>query len=178
MKAIIVATLVVLTMAATVTLTFRTLHPPRGAAVLAKVFFALVPVLVVAWGVTSDDLGFLPRSVLAEPAWFDLTACLFFYTAAFGGGVLQLYNLAERGFSLRILAELHAAKGSPMSLDEIAERYSDGRGLAWMYDKRLNGLVQQRLVVVEGGAVTLTGRGWFWARRLADLRRFLRLPSP
>src|SRR2546427_463537 len=113
MKAIIVATLMVLGMVATVTIAFRTLHRPPGAAVLTKSFLAFVPELVVAWGVTPHDLGFLPRPMLAEPPWFDLTACLFFYTAAFGGGVLQLYNLAERGFSLRILAELHAAKGRP-----------------------------------------------------------------
>jgi hypothetical protein len=178
MKAIIVATLVVLAMVAAVTIAFRTLHRPPGAAVLAKVFLAFVPALVVVWEFTPDDLGFLPRSMLAEPPWFDLTACLFFYTAAFGGGVLQLYNLAERGLSLRILAELDAADGRSMSVDEIAEQYSEGRGLAWMYDKRLDGLVRQHLVAVEGDAVTLTSRGRFWAGRLAYLRRFLRLPSP
>src|SRR5712692_10766425 len=99
MKAIIVAALVVLAVAVTVTMTFQRITRPGRATVMAKVFLWFVPVLVLAWGFTPDDLGFLPRTMLAEPRWFDLAACLFFYTAAFGGGLLQLYNLADRGLS-------------------------------------------------------------------------------
>ncbi len=177
MKAIIVAALVTAVVAGAVTIAFRWATTRRQAAVMVRISLGFVPVLVLVWGATPDDLGFLPPTVLAEPQWFDLTACLFFYTAAFCGGLLQLYNLAERGLSLRILAELRSSD-RPMTVDEIAEGYSEGRGLAWMYDKRLEGLTQHGLVVVDGEEVRLTARGRLWARRFARLRRFLRVPVP
>jgi hypothetical protein len=178
MKAIIVAAAGIGAVAVTVTITFRRGIGARRAGTIAKLFLCHVPVLALAWAVTPDDLGFLPPTMLAEPRWFDLAACLFFYTAAFGGGLLQLYNLADRGLSLRILTELQAAAGRSLTVDEIAELYSDGRGLGWMYDKRLDGLVRHRFVVVDGEEVSLTGRGWLWADFFARLRRFLRLPPP
>jgi hypothetical protein len=178
MKAIIIAAVVIMAVAITITVRFRCITEAGRAETMVKIFLWYVPVLVLAWRLTPDDLGFLPRTMLAEPPWFDLTACFFFYTAAFGGGLLQLYNLADRGLSLRILAELQAAAGHSMTVDEIAERYSDGKGLAWMYDKRLDGLIRYHLVIVEGAEISLTARGWLLAARLAQLRRFLRLPPP
>jgi hypothetical protein len=178
MKAIVMATAATAVVAVIVTIGFRRAGTARGAGVMLKVFAGCAPALVTGWFVTPDDLGFLPRTLVAEPAWLDLVGCLFFYTASFGGGLLQLYNLADRGLSLRILAELQAAAGHAMTADDIAARYSDGRGLAWMYDKRLDGLVGHRLVVVEGGEVVLTGRGRLVASCFAWMRRFLRLPQP
>ncbi len=178
MKSILLATGATVVVAGTVTLPLRASGRTSGAAGVTKEFLGFLPILVAAWAITPDDLGFLPPGLLAAPRWFDLAACLFFYTAAFGGGLLQLYNLADRGLSLRILADLAAARGRSMTLDEIAACYGEGRGLPWMYGKRLDGLLQHRFIVVEGGDVGLTARGRFCGRWLAGLRRFLRLPSP
>lgn len=177
MKAIVIAAVAIVAVALTVTVRFRQSDRSAGAGPMMKIFLGFLPLVIVAWSVTPDDLGVLPRTLLAEPPWLDLAGCLFFYAAAFGGGLLQLYNLADRGLSLRILADLHGAGGRAMTLDEIAERYGDGRGLGWMYDKRLDGLVRCRLVALDGGEVQLTARGWSWARRFAGLRRWLRLSS-
>lgn len=172
------AAVAIVMVAVAVTIGFRRATGPRGVGLMVKAFVGCVPVLVTGWLMTPDDLGFLPRRLLAEPAWLDLAGCLFFYTAAFAGGLLQLYNLADRGLSVRILAELRTAAGHAMTADEIAARYSAGRGLAWMYDKRLSDLVRQRLVVVDAGEVMLTGRGRLLAWCFARMRRFLRLPEP
>src|SRR6059058_2662331 len=104
MKAIIIATLMSLAVAGMVTITLRRVTQGRRAGVMVRVFLWFAPVLVVVWSITPDDLGFLPQTLKAEPPWFDLASCLFFYTGAFFGGLLQLYNLAERGLSLRMLA--------------------------------------------------------------------------
>ena len=178
MKSIIIAAWFTIALAVIVTLTFRAAPRAGRAGAMVRIFLALLPVLVLVWTITPDDLWVLPPALLGEPRWFDLAACLFFYTAAFGGGVLQLYNLADRGLSLRILADLAAAADRSMTVDEIATQYGGGRGLVWMYDKRLDGLVQHRLVGVDGGHVGLTARGRFCAQCLAGLRRFLRLPAP
>jgi hypothetical protein len=178
MKAIIIASAALVVLAVAVTLAFRRQAATRGAATLVKLFLWHVPAVALACAVTPADLGVLSPTLLAEPPWLDLAACLFFYAAGFGGGLAQLYNLADRGFSLRILAELGAARGRALTVAEIAERYSEGRGLGWMYGKRLEGLVGQRLVVVDGDDVVLTARGRLWAGRFARLRGFLRLPTP
>jgi hypothetical protein len=178
MKSILLAAVATVAVAAAVTVTFRAFPGPRRAAAMMRTFLVGLPILVGAWAVTPDDLGFLPATLLAEPRWFDLAACLFFFAAAFGGGLLQLYNLADRGLSLRILADLAGAAEGAMTVDELAAQYGGGHGLASMYDKRLDGLIEHRLVVVDGGHVGLTARGRFCAERLAGLRRFLRLPSP
>jgi hypothetical protein len=177
MKSIFLAAGFTLALALIVTLTFRASPEARRAGTMLNVFLGLLPVLVVVWTITPDDLGFLPPALLAEPRWFDLAACLFFYAAAFGGGVLQLYNLADRGLSLRILADLAAADRA-MTVEGIATQYGGGRGIAWMYDKRLEGLTLQGFVVVSDGQVSLTARGRRWAGWLGGLRRFLRLPQP
>jgi hypothetical protein len=178
MKAITLAAMGIVAVAVAVTIRFRRGRDAPGAGAMVKIFVWFIPPLIVAWSLTPDDLGFLPRTALAEPRWLDLAGCLFFYAAAFGGGLLQLYNLTGRGLSLRILIELRAAGGRPLTVDEIGERYSDGRGLAWMYARRLDGLLRCRLVVEDGREVSLTGRGRSWAERFARLRRFLRLPRP
>jgi hypothetical protein len=175
MKAIILATVAIVVVAVAVTITFRRVPRARGVGTMLKVFVGFGPMLVVAWTATPDDLGFLPPAMLAEPRWVDLAGCLFFYGAAFFGGLLQLYNLADRGLSLQILAELRAASDRALTADEIAERYSNGRGLLWMYARRLDGLIRVGVVVVDGDVVRLTARGRAWAKRFAGLRRFFHL---
>jgi hypothetical protein len=177
MKAIILATLAALAVAGAVTVAFRRGAGAAGAATMLGCFLAVLPILVVGWLATPADLGFLPAMLLAEPPWFDLAASVFFYGAAFFGGLLQLYNLADRGLSLQLLAELDAC-ASAATLDDLARRYSDGRGLRWMYGKRLDGLVRNRLVVVVDGQVELTARGSSWAGRFTEARRWLCLPTP
>jgi len=178
MKAIIVAALVTVALAIGVTVAFRLTSRGPSVGLMVKMFGAFVPMLILVWSLTPVDLGFLAPELLADPPWFDLAASLFFYAAAFAGGLLQLYNLADRGLSLRILAELAASTGRALTVEEIASNYSGGRGLAWMYDKRVAGLVAQRLVVADGEALCLTDRGRRWAARCDRLRRFLRLPAP
>ena len=89
MKSILLATGVIVALAVTVTITLRTARGPRRAAAMMRVFLCFLPVLVVVWATTPDDLGFLPPGLLAEPRWFDLAACLFFYTCATCGTVLR-----------------------------------------------------------------------------------------
>jgi hypothetical protein len=176
-KAVILAATTVLAVAAVITLVFRASARARTAGVMVKTYALFLPALVALWATTPPDLAFLPAAWLTGSDWLDLLAAGFFYSAAFFGGVLQLYNLADRGLSLRILLDIEASPGRGASREEIAGRYGGGRGLRGMYDKRIEGLVSQRLVVLDGDRVALTGLGWRWARRLRSVRAFLRLPD-
>src|SRR5262245_27950289 len=114
--------------------------------------------------VCSSDLG-----------WLDFSLMLFFLTAAFFGGVLQLYNLADRGFSLRILIDIEETDSHPIDADWLIANYGGGKGLIWMYGKRIEGLLATKLVDRKVEVIELTSKGERAADVFLAVRRFLRL---
>jgi hypothetical protein len=174
MKAIIIAAVMTLVLLVLVTLAFR-FHPTdKRAKQMTLLYIGCVLAAVLAWVVTPLDLGFLGPSLLIEPRWLDLSLMLFFFSSAFFGGVLQLYNLADRGFSLRILIDLDAATPSG-GVDTLVKTYGGGQGLTWMYGKRLNGLLAGDFVRRNGNTLELTPRGRRTAEMFDAAHRFLRL---
>src|SRR5262249_54706034 len=134
--------------------------------------------LVALWFATPDDLGLLGRSLLTEPAWLDFATALFFFSAAFFGGALQLYNLCDRGFSLRILIDMLEAPIGAVDVDYLTANYSSGRGLIWMYRKRINDILAARFIDQVEQRIVLTGRGGEFADLCIDSRRVLGLEPP
>ena len=173
MKGVIVATATGAICFTVLTIGLRALDVRRRARFMVIVWLLMVPAFVTLHYVTPADLGFLPTS-LAEP-WpvADLLLGLITYAAVFFGGILQLYNLADRGLSLRVLIDL--ATSGPMTVDEMVKAYSAGRGLRWMYAKRMKGLIDHDLVRHDGERVTLTRSGRRTAVVFARLRRILRI---
>lgn len=107
----------------------------------------------------------------------EVAFALLLYTAAFFGGVLQIYNLADRGLSLRMLIDVGHAPGGCLTAHELTKAYSAGRGIEWMYQKRLNDLIERGLVVQHAGAATLTRRGSLAARFFSGVRKLLNIES-
>jgi hypothetical protein len=174
MKAIIVAAAMTLVLLLVVTLAFRMRSTQERAKQMTLLYFGCAVVAVVVWAVTPLDLGFLAPSLLIEPRWLDFSLMLFFFSSAFFGGVLQLYNLADRGFSLRILIDLDAV--TPCGgVDALVKTYGGGQGLAWMYGKRLHGLLAGDFVRRNGDTLELTPRGRRTAEMFNAAHRFLRL---
>jgi hypothetical protein len=171
MKAIILATAATGLTIILAVLVFRTARIERRAFALLLIYIAVLCGLVGFSLSTPEDLWFLPADFIAKPRWLDLLAASFFYSAAFFGGILQLYNLADRGLSLRILIDVveHGKQGATMP--ELFEGYSGGRGMTWMYDKRLDGMIRSGLAVVDEKDLQLTRRGektaviYSWVRR-------------
>jgi hypothetical protein len=175
MKAIIVAAAMTLVLLVLVTLAFR-FHPTdKRAKQVTLLYIACVLAAVLAWFVTPVDLGFLAPSLLIEPRWLDLLLMLFFFSSAFFGGILQLYNLADRGFSLRILIDLDATMPCSGGVDTLAKTYGGGQGLTWMYGKRLHDLLAGDFVRRNANELELTARGRRTAEMFEAAHRFLRL---
>jgi hypothetical protein len=171
MKAILLAFIAGAFLFALATWRLRRTQGRKGVAVLLVSFLTVLPFLVLAHLLTPAGLGILPPKLQIRPPAVDLAFALFLYAAGFFGGILQLYNLAERGLSLRILIDvLHAPKGA-MTLDEVMTGYGDGRGVAWMYEKRVDGMRAAGLVVESEDRLALTERG----RRVARVFAWLRL---
>ena len=174
MKAILLASAMTLVLFGVATLALRYRQSPRRAAQLLDCYLGCLLALAVLWRVTPDDLGFLPAGLLTVPALADFAAMVFVFSAAFFGGILQLYILADRGFSLRILVDL-LETGEPMDAQRLVAAYSRGQGTGWMYRKRIEGILGSGLARREGERLALTERGAVAAAVFAKLRAALRL---
>src|SRR5262245_47700263 len=175
MKAIIFATAMTIVLLAVVTIALRFHQTAQRAKQMTLIYFGCVILLVLAWFTTSVNLGFLAPSLLIEPGWLDFSLMLFFFTAAFFGGALQLYNLADRGFSLRILVDVEETHSHALDADWLVANYGGGKGLTWMYTKRIEGLLQTGFVERRAEMIELTSKGERAADVLLAVRRFLRL---
>ena len=153
-----------------ITIAFRAARVRRRAMTMVCVFFMSVPIFIVAEMVTPPNLGVLPPFLVISPPWFDLAFGTFIYTAAFFGGILQIYNLADRGFSLRMLIDIGESPRGILAADEMLSAYSRGHGLRWMYQKRLDGLMDHGLILISDGMVSNSAKG----RRIALIYDWLR----
>jgi hypothetical protein len=178
MKAIGLATAMTMLLLLLATLTFRLFQSGRRARQLAILYALCAVLLVCLWLVTPDDLGVLPPALVVTPRWLDLLLALFFFSAAFFGGVLQLYNLADRGFSLRILIDALEHPSGTADIDRLVGEYGGGRGIRWMYDKRVADMLNGAFIARAGGNLVLCRKGISLADLFIRVRQFLRLELP
>ena len=169
MKAVLVAAFAELLLLICVSVLLRAGVTQRRARLLLIVFVAVLPVPLSVHLLTPPGLGFLGAGLVTPIAWVDLAFALFLYSVGFFGGILQLYNLADRGLSLRILIDILETPAQAMTLDDVMKGYSAGRGIGWMYAKRLRDLQSAGLARVEGESLALTPKG----RRVAKLFAWL-----
>jgi hypothetical protein len=172
MKEIIIATLSGTLLCALATIIFQARQIERRARALLQVYLICLCVLVTIYLVTPDDLCVLPRDMVVPSRAAGLLFCGFLYSAGFFGGVLQIYNLADRGLSLRMLIDIslsHAGKMTPL---EMTRAYAAGKGLDWMYDKRLDGMVATGLARRVGDSIQITPKGAGLARLFSHLKTY------
>jgi hypothetical protein len=174
-KAIVLAGLMALLFVAAMTVAFRAFPIRQRVVFLGRLWLASVPVLLAAYALTPPSLGVLPETLQDDPAWFGPIFCLGLWFAGFFGGILQLYQLTERGMSLRMLIDVAEAGPAGLDVSEIMAGYSRGQGIAWMYQKRLDGLIEQRVVRLDDGTIVNGPRGRRLATTFGRLRRLLRL---
>jgi hypothetical protein len=174
MKAILLAALAELLLFACVSVSLRSDVTRRARSMLIA-FLSVLPVLLGLHLLTPPDLGFLPAELVMPIAWVDTAFAVFLYSVGFFGGILQLYNLADRGFSLRILIDILESPLQVMSLDDVMQGYSASRGIAWMYAKRLEGMQRAGLAKVEDQSLVLTPKGQRVAKLFTWLQDFARV---
>ncbi|HUG36057.1 MAG TPA: hypothetical protein VML54_03850 [Candidatus Limnocylindrales bacterium] len=160
-----------------VTLLFAGRNITRRAAAMCGVFLLTALAYPAAYWLTPRDLGILPPRLVEPCAWLDGAFGLVVHAALFFGGWLQVYNLAERGFSLRILIDIAEAPARVLTGDQVAARYGGGRGAAWMREKRIDGLVETGLAAWRDGRLRVTPEGRRTARLFGRLRTVLRIDT-
>jgi hypothetical protein len=175
MKAVLLALLCGLLLFVAASIAFKLTETGSRARLLLKVYLAVLVVLIVVHLSTPADLGFLPSALVTPIEWVDLGFAVFLFAAGFFGGVLQLYNLADRGFSLRILIDILQSSRAGLTPGEVMTDYSAGHGIPWMYQKRLDGMTAAGLVHVTNGNAVLTPKGRRIAEFFAWLQDFARV---
>ena len=176
MKSILLASAGILVDLAVITTLFGTTTVKNRVGAMIWVFLVTVPIFIAVHLLTPYDLWVLPGQFVERARAVDVIFGLLVFAAAFFGGILQVYNLADRGFSLRILIELHESPRGVMTAAEIARTYSGGRGLRWMYEKRISDLVEQRIVTIKNGIVQSSTRGERAAAVFSRLRALFSVP--
>jgi hypothetical protein len=163
-------------LAAAITVLLRTARPERRVDALLWVFVASLPVFVAVYLLTPADLRILPPS-LVDGRLAGVVYGAVVYASLFLGGWLQLYNLAERGCSLRILIDIDEHPAHAMTPAEVLRGYGGGRGIDWMIAKRVDGLVSEGFAELHAGRLLPTARGRRAASLFAAARAALRLPA-
>ncbi len=177
MKAIVLASTMAVVMMLVQAMALRLGQPAHRARQMTTIFVGAWIALSALWFATPDDLWIIPGWLLTEPRWIDLAATQFYFSAAFFGGSLQLYNLSERGLSLRLLIDMVERPEPAWTADRVVRDYSRGQGLRWMYGKRLSDMIVLDLLSVRDDVVMLTERGHRFATLFLNLRRLFKLEA-
>jgi hypothetical protein len=175
-KALLLAAAGTVALALVMTVLLRGVMLERRVMALVRTFLASLPVFVASYLLTPDDLWLLPPA-LVDGRGVGLLISTAVYAALFLGGLLQLYNLADRGFSLRILIDIDEHPGRAATVADVQRAYGGGQGMKWMIAKRVDGLLQQGLVESRAGRLLPTARGYRAARVFSAVRAALRLPA-
>ena len=154
MKAVLLSAATGLLLFILCTACLRYSRPHNRVRMLGGLFLALLPLLALAHIATPPDLGFLNRDSLVSIPDLDLVFAMALYATGFFGGILQLYNLADRGLSLRMLIDILEKPSGKMSANEIMRS-----------DMLSSGLVRE-----TDGNLALTRRGIVLARVYSALR--------
>ena len=176
MKPLFVAILAEIICFIFVTAFLRLFQPKNRVKTMLCAIMLALPFLFYIHLCFPGDLGFLPEWMTTSNDAVDLAFSIFLYFAGFFGGTLQLYNLADRGFSLRILIDIYESPDKGMNVDEVINNYSRGKGIAWMYNKRIQDMLSEGLVVVHDDIIRNCSKGEKVAKLFAFLRAVFNFP--
>ena len=73
-------------------------------------------------------------------------------------GYVEFWSIVERSFSLRLLIDV-AESSDGLTRDEIETRYSGGRGLEWLMEKRVSDLLGSGMIQRTGARLDVTRCG-------------------
>ena len=68
-------------------------------------------------------------------------------------GYMEAFSMLCRGFSLTILCEVEQRKKIPLS--EVIRAYGGNAGGAWLFKKRMQGLIRSAMVIEQGETIRL-----------------------
>ena len=67
--------------------------------------------------------------------------------------------MTARGFSLRIITDIYLH--SKLNPEQLLQEYANGKGIEWMFDKRIQGIKDLGLINEERGQINLSSKSGF-----------------
>ena len=68
---------------------------------------------------------------------------------------LELISILERGYSLNLLKSINDYQGE-INIKNAHKYYSSKRGLLWLYEKRINSLLNLKIIFIKDNKIQLT----------------------
>lgn len=139
---------------------------PKKFVAMSLLFVPTFPLLAILYLATPPDLGILPRPASRTPVALGLSLTMFIHVLMYCTGVMFFFHF-DRSITLRILSEFEQAEGRYLSLARLQEMYN----LDVLLRGRLEALVRNNYVTVEGDRYRLTPKGWMFARVMGLSRK-------
>ena len=155
---------------------FRSFNLKYRAAMMLRIYLVSLLPFSLMLTVVPYDLGFLPKCLIEQNIWLDSLFALVIYSASVFGGWLQLYNLADRGLSLHILIDAMESQDGVSALS-LSRNYGKGKGIQWMYEKRLADIERLGLVTRNESGIVLSKKGIRNSKFIIQIRRFYAIAS-
>ena len=103
----------------------------------------------------------------------DYLAC-FCVIAFFCLGYMEFFSMLCRGFSLRIITDIYIRQS--ISAEKMISEYADGKGIDWMFNKRLNDMSKLKLISFNGKDLSLIyPQGHFCSYASSLIKKILNL---
>ena len=68
---------------------------------------------------------------------------------------LELISILERGYSLNLLKSINDYQGE-INIKNAHKYYSSKQGLLWLYEKRINSLLNLKIILIKDNKIQLT----------------------
>jgi len=87
---------------------------------------------------------------------------------------MEFFSMIARGFSMRIITDIYLH--TRLNPEQLIQQYSNGKGIEWMFDKRIQGIKDLGLIKEECGQMKLSSKSSFLIVYISNIyKRILKL---
>ena len=72
---------------------------------------------------------------------------------------MEFFSMIARGFSMRIITDIYLH--TRLNPEQLIQEYANGKGIEWMFDKRIQGIIDLGLIKEESGQIKLSSKSSF-----------------
>ena len=87
---------------------------------------------------------------------------------------MEFFSMIARGFSMRIITDIYLH--TRLNLEQLMQEYANGKGIEWMFDKRIQGIKDLGLINEECSQIKLSSKSSFIIAHISNIyKRTLKL---
>jgi hypothetical protein len=78
---------------------------------------------------------------------------------------LEAFSMIARGFSMRIVTDIYL--NSSLNSEGVLQEYAAGKGIAWMFQKRLEGIEKLGFISIEGDLIKIASKNAIYIAQIS-----------